>query len=128
MEKFIPNHLHLLVKGTCKNPPKDVEANNAFLNRLVEVVGMKIIAGPTSVYIDELDNRGVTGTVAISTSHSSIHVWENLEPAFFQFDLYSCLEYSEIEVIKFLNDSFELIDYSYWFIDRNNDFKLISSK
>ena len=45
----------------------------------------------------------------------------------FQFDLYSCSEFTANEVIEHLN-RFELISYTYMMIDRNSDdFKVISN-
>lgn len=128
-EKFVPNHLHLLVKGYFENPPKEENVINNFFIDLVTTVRMKVIAGPTSVYVDELGNEGITGTVTLATSHSSIHVWDRLETPMFQFDLYSCSEFTPEEVLDTLDRHFGLIDYNYWFIDRNDDiFKIISKE
>ena len=86
---FVPNHLHLLVKGNIKTPPKTEKMLNIWFSQLVNNVGMKVVAGPTSVYVNEPGNEGITGTVTLATSHASIHVWDNVKPAMFQFDLYS---------------------------------------
>jgi S-adenosylmethionine/arginine decarboxylase-like enzyme len=116
---FNPNHLHLLVKGYCKNPPKEVEVLNQWFTDLVYKVRMVVVAGPTSVYVSEEGNEGLTGTVTLATSHSSIHIWEKDTPPMFQFDLYSCSEFSAEEVINHLNE-FDLISYTYMMIDRND--------
>jgi len=124
---FIPNHLHLIVKGTFKNPPTEVDVLNKWFIELVERVSMKVVAGPTSVYVHEEGNEGLTGTVTLATSHGSFHCWDNTTPPMFQFDLYSCSEFSVEEVINHLNE-FELISYTYMMIDRNSDeFKVLSS-
>jgi S-adenosylmethionine/arginine decarboxylase-like enzyme len=124
---FIPNHLHLLVKGHIKNPPKEVEVINKWFIELVEKVSMIVVAGPTSVYVSEEGNEGLTGTVTLATSHSSIHIWDNDKPPMFQFDLYSCSCFNPEEVLEHLNQ-FGLIDYEYMLIDRNQGFKLIEHK
>ena len=124
---FIPNHLHLIVKGHIKTPPTEVTKVNKWFSDLVEKVRMVVVAGPTSVYVSEEGNEGLTGTVTLATSHASIHVWEKYQPSFFQFDIYSCSCFSAEEVIEHLNQ-FELIDYEYMFIDRNDDFKIIEHK
>ena len=118
---FVPNHLHLLVKGYVKNPPKTAETLNVWLSELVSKVDMKVVAGPTSVYVDEPGNEGVTGTITLATSHAAIHIWDAEEPAMFQFDIYSCKDYDPNVVLNHINTNFDLKE-AYWsFIDRNKD-------
>ena len=118
---FVPNHLHLLVKGYVENPPKTAETLNVWLSELVSKVDMKVVAGPTSVYVDEPGNEGVTGTITLATSHAAIHVWDVEEPAMFQFDIYSCKDYDPNVVLNHIDNNFDLKE-AYWsFIDRNND-------
>jgi len=85
---------------------------------------MKVVAGPTSVYVNEEGNEGLTGTVTLATSHASIHIWDNDKPPMFQFDLYSCSEYSPQVILDHLNE-FDLNEYEYVFIDRNDGIKII---
>lgn len=122
---FIPNHLHLIVKGTFKTPPKSEALLNDWFKRLVEKVRMVVVAGPTSIYVNEPGNEGITGTVTLATSHSSIHVWDQLDPAMFQFDIYSCSCFSAEEVLAHL-DEFGLIEYEWIYIDRNEGLELVS--
>ena len=121
---FVPNHLHLLVKGYMKTPPKTEKTLNIWFTQLVQNVGMKVVAGPTSVYVNEPGNEGITGTVTLATSHAAIHVWDKQEPAFFQFDLYSCSSFSAHEVLEHVNE-FELVSYEYMYIDRNDEMKVV---
>lgn len=122
---FTPNHLHLIVKGTIKTPPKSEDLLNDWFRRLVEKVRMVVVAGPTSIYVNEPGNEGITGTVTLATSHSSIHVWDQLDPAMFQFDIYSCSCFSAEEVLGHL-DEFGLIEYEWIYIDRNKGLELVS--
>ncbi len=125
---FTPNHLHLLVKGNIKTPPKTEKLLNIWFGQLVTNVGMKVVAGPTSVYVNEPGNEGITGTVTLATSHASIHVWDMDNPPMFQFDLYSCSEFTAKQVLDHIDDWFGLIEAHYQMIDRNgNDFKIIES-
>jgi len=125
---FVPNHLHLLVKGYITNPPKSEEILNQWFKELVSKVGMVVVAGPTSVYVNELGNEGITGTVTLATSHASIHVWDAIHPSMFQFDLYSCSEFTPEQVLNHINEHFNLQSATYQFIDRNDmEFKLIDS-
>jgi S-adenosylmethionine/arginine decarboxylase-like enzyme len=116
---FVPNHLHLLVKGYLKSPPQTEKVLNIWFTQLVNNVGMKVVAGPTSVYVNEPGNEGITGTVTLATSHASIHVWDNDKPPMFQFDLYSCCEFSPKVVLKHIDDWFGLLEAHWQFIDRN---------
>ena len=125
---FVPNHLHLLVKGYISNPPKSEETLNQWFRELVNKVGMVVVAGPTSVYVDELGNEGITGTVTLATSHASIHVWDAIHPSMFQFDLYSCSDFTPEQVLNHINEHFDLQSATWQFIDRNDmEFKLIDS-
>ena len=123
---FMPNHLHLLVKGHVKNPPKSEAILNQWFKELVNKVRMVVVAGPTSVYVDEPGNEGITGTVTLATSHAAIHVWDKQEPPMFQFDIYSCSCFEVTEVIEHLNQ-FELVDCEWLFIDRNEGLKITNS-
>jgi S-adenosylmethionine/arginine decarboxylase-like enzyme len=125
---FVPNHLHLLVKGYITNPPKSEEVLNNWLRELVNKVGMVVVAGPTSIYVNEPGNEGITGTVTLATSHASIHVWDALELPMFQFDLYSCSNFTPDQVLTHINEYFNLQTATWQFIDRNTDeFILINS-
>jgi S-adenosylmethionine/arginine decarboxylase-like enzyme len=116
---FTPNHLHLLVKGYLKSPPKNEKILNTFFKQLVTRVGMKVVAGPTSVYVSEPGNEGMTGTVTLATSHASIHVWDNENPAMFQFDLYSCSAFTAKEVLDEIDLWFGLESAHWVMFDRN---------
>jgi hypothetical protein len=55
-----------------------------------------------------------------------MHVWSEDVPPMFQFDLYSCTEFSPEEVLDCINKHFILLNYDWVFIDRNgSDFKQI---
>jgi S-adenosylmethionine/arginine decarboxylase-like enzyme len=123
---FKPDHLHILVKGTCNNPPNEVDKLNDWFTRLVSRVRMVVIAGPTSVYVSEEGNEGLTGTVTLATSHASIHIWDKNTPPMFQFDLYSCSCFDSKEIIEHLNE-FDLISAEWMMIDRNDGFKIIEA-
>jgi S-adenosylmethionine/arginine decarboxylase-like enzyme len=118
---FIPNHLHLLIKGYIKTPPKEEKLLNQWLTELVDNVGMKVVAGPTSVYVNEPGNEGITGTVTLATSHASIHVWDSETPSMFQFDLYSCSNFTPRQVLDHIDENFGLTKAFWQFIDRNGD-------
>jgi S-adenosylmethionine/arginine decarboxylase-like enzyme len=94
---------------------------NEFFKKLVNKVRMVVVAGPTSVYVNEPGNEGITGTVTLATSHASIHVWDADRPAMFQFDLYSCSCFTAEEVLEELNSWFTLESANWIMLDRNGE-------
>ena len=122
---FNPNHLHLIVRGFVNNPPKTEEVLNSWLKTLVSKVGMVVVAGPTSIYVNEPGNEGITGTITLATSHASIHIWDAVVPSLVQFDIYSCKEYDINEVLNHLNE-FGLQSCDWIYIDRNNGVEVTS--
>ena len=112
------DHKHLLISANIDNPPKKVTALNDWLKRLCTIIDMKIITGPHSVYQDEEGNRGITGIVGISTSHISIHVWDEPVPAQVKLDVYSCKPFNIHSVVEHLRE-LGLQDIKYKVIDRN---------
>ena len=123
MGKFEPFHQHLLIRGYFKNPPKETQVLNDWFTELVHNVGMEVVAGPTSVYVDAPGNEGLTGTVTLATSHASIHIWDAEYPYMFQFDIYSCKCF-ELGIIKDHLDQFGLISGEWMMIDRNEGLSL----
>jgi S-adenosylmethionine/arginine decarboxylase-like enzyme len=116
---FNPFHQHLIVKGKFKSPTKSVEVLNKWLIDLVHKVDMEVLAGPNSVYCDHPGNEGITGTIVLSTSHASIHMWDSKLPGLFQFDIYSCKPFESSTVLSHL-DQFKMSEYEFINLDRND--------
>jgi S-adenosylmethionine/arginine decarboxylase-like enzyme len=123
---FKPFHQHLLVKGKITNPTKSTDVLNQWLIDLVHKVDMEVLAGPNSVYCDHPGNEGITGTIVLSTSHASIHIWDSSTPGDFQFDIYSCKKFSPEDVLEHLN-LFGLTEYGYIVVDRNERLSISDS-
>lgn len=122
--KFIPDHQQLIVRGFVETPIRSAEDLNKWLTELVHLVDMEVVAGPTSVYVPDEGNEGVTGTVTLATSHAAIHIWDNISPALVQFDIYSCKEFEPSVVLNHLN-KMELVEYECMRLDRNDSILVI---
>lgn len=120
-----PLHKHILVRGYCSNPPKDGQIVYYWLKEFVEKIGMKIIRGPFSAYVDAEGNRGMTAVVMIETSHIAFHVWDESDPSLVQFDLYTCSELNTSVVLQEVEKFFNMTQYEYLLYDRESGFKLI---
>lgn len=125
MDIFVPYHQHLLIKCYAKNPPKEVGYLNQWFIDLVDSVGMKVVAGPTSIYVSDPGNEGLTGTVTLATSHASIHIWDNLESPLIQFDIYSCKKFTLDEVLMNFTP-WDVFDVQWVMIDRNDEITIES--
>lgn len=125
IDKFEPYHQHLLMKIWITNPPKEVNVLNKWFVDLVHKVKMEVVGGPTSVYVNHPGNEGLTGTVTLATSHSSIHIWDQGQPAMAQFDIYSCKCFTLSDVIEQF-EPWDIVKVEWVMIDRNNKPTIIS--
>ena len=85
---------------------------------------MNIIKGPYASYVSKEGNRGVTGVVMIETSHIAIHVWDEIDPALIQCDVYSCANFSSNEVLAELIEM-EVTKIDHIMLDRADGIKTI---
>ena len=116
MEK---NHKHLILNAVVKNPINDEVTCNEWLQKLVEIVNMEILIPPHSKYCDIPGNEGVTGTVVITTSHMSIHIWPQLPKPYIRMDVYSCKDFNAEQVVSFVDSTMGIVESDYLLIDRN---------
>ena len=120
----ILEHKHLIVRAELNNPPKCAEAIQEWMKSLVDTIGMKILMGPYAVYSDMVGNRGLTAVTIIETSHIAMHVWDEVEPALMQLDVYTCSKLNIDDVFAALQD-FDPHHVEYKYIDREHDLTLI---
>lgn len=99
---FKPIHKHLLIKATITNPFIKARDAKKFLVDLVNLVGMKPVTKPQAVYVADAGNEGFTGSINLATSHIAFHIWD--KSGLLMLDLYSCKEFNEHKVIKFIDD------------------------
>ena len=70
-------------------------------------------------------NRGLTAVVMIETSHIAMHVWDETDPGFIQFDLYTCSTLPIKKVIDKIVETFGLVNYRYKVLERSEGFKTV---
>jgi S-adenosylmethionine/arginine decarboxylase-like enzyme len=94
------------------------------MKKLVEKINMKILMGPYAVYSDMVGNRGLTAVTIIETSHIAMHVWDEVDPALMQLDVYTCSTLDIEDVFDALKEFLpSKIEYKY--IDREHDLTLL---
>lgn len=120
-------HLHLMLRAEIKEPIRTEAYAKQWLSELVELIDMKIAAGPISKYVDMPGNEGVTATVSVETSHIAFHIWEKLDPMILQFDLYTCGDLDHHMVLSHLYNSFNIVSAEWQLLDRAEGFKLLDS-
>lgn len=120
-------HLHLLIDANVNNPPRDEETARDWLDRLVVALGMEKLGGPWATYCDDPCNRGLTGQVWLTTSHSSFHFWDNCEQPFVKFDVYSCRDYDVATVLELFKE-FEPVSGNYMVVNRTTGDQVIQEK
>jgi len=119
-------HNHVLINGYTLLPPTDEEKTKVWMQALVDSIGMKTIQGPFASYVTKEGNRGLTAVVMIETSHIAMHVWDESDPAFMQFDLYTCSTLPVEKVVKNLEDHFGLFNHSVLVLERSEGFKIVA--
>jgi len=121
----MPLHNQLLVNGYTNNAIKSEAAAVEWMQSLVDSINMKTIQGPYASYVTKDGNRGLTCVVMIETSHIALHVWDEPFPAEIQFDLYTCGELPEEQILRKLEDELGLFDYSYMILEREKEFNVL---
>lgn len=123
----ILEHKHLIVRAELNNPPNCTTAIEAWMKKLVKQIDMNILMGPYSVYSDMVGNRGLTAVTIIETSHIALHVWDEVEPALAQLDVYTCSALNIEDVFEAMNE-WEPVKVEYKYIDRENQLTLIEKR
>lgn len=123
----ILEHKHLIVRAELNNPPNCTTAIEAWMKKLVKQIDMNILMGPYSVYSDMVGNRGLTAVTIIETSHIALHVWDEVEPALAQLDVYTCSTLNIEDVFEAMNE-WQPVKVEYKYIDRENQLTLIEKR
>ena len=111
VQTVLKEHKHVIIRAYVKNPPKEELDLKEWCSRIIMLVGMRVIGGPLAVYSEMEGNRGITAVAILDFSHLAIHVWDEVDPALVEFDLFSCKDFDPEVVLKEL-DKFELVSYT----------------
>lgn len=119
-------HKHLIVRAELNNPPYSVLDIKHWMRKLVKQIDMNILMGPYAVYSDMEGNKGLTAVTIIETSHIALHVWDEVEPALMQLDVYTCSKLNIDDVFEAIKE-FEPVKVEYKYIDRENGLTLLDN-
>lgn len=117
-------HKHLIVRAELNNPPYSVYEIKEWMRKLVKQIDMNILMGPYAVYSDMVGNQGLTAVTIIETSHIALHVWDEVEPALMQLDVYTCSKLNIDDVFEAIKE-FEPTKVEYKYIDREYNLTLL---
>jgi S-adenosylmethionine/arginine decarboxylase-like enzyme len=112
------DHHHLIVQAWVRRPLVEPAAGIRWITEVLDKLGMTLMLPPQAAYSESSGNRGLTVLAAITTSHISLHFWDELQPAELQLDVYSCKAYRKETVFEAIREQFAPISIRYKFIDR----------
>jgi hypothetical protein len=115
----------MIVQATLDKPPREKQGFEleCWVEGLIDLLGMKLAAGPIACYVTDPGNVGWTVAACIKTSHLAFHFWSEEYPARVQADVYSCAPIDPKVVVTALTH-WGLIEGSWWLYDRENEPRL----
>lgn len=117
-------HRHLILDAKVKYPPQNEDEIKTLLTDIIESIGMKVAQlsngqpNPIAWYCDDPDNRGLTATAILTTSHVALHAWDSESPGELHFDLYSCSDFDADEIVERLGKEFGIVQAQGLMVDR----------
>jgi len=118
MKNSLLVHKHLIVRAEAVTPPTDEEQLTEWMKEFVESINMKIFMGPYVKYCHMEGNQGITAVAIIETSHIAMHIWDEINPALMQFDVYSCGDLDVEAICKKIKKDFNIQKIEYKFLNR----------
>ena len=118
MKNSLLVHKHLIVRAEAIKPPKDEDQLKEWMKEFVDSINMKIFMGPYVKYFSMPGNRGITAVAIIETSHIAMHIWDEVNPALMQFDVYSCGEFDVEKICNKIKKDFDTKKIEYKFLNR----------
>ena len=101
-------HKHLIIRAEAMQAPTKEEKLKKWFEEFIRSIDMKIFMGPYVKYCDMPGNRGITAVAIIETSHIAMHIWDEVNPALMQFDVYSCGELNVENICNKIKEDFEI--------------------
>ena len=111
-------HKHVIIRAEVLSPPTNENLVSNSVKDLIERIGMKLLMGPYAKYVDMPGNRGLTVAAIIETSHIVMHVWDEVNPALMQFDVYSCGEFDPHQICDKISKDFDIRKIEYKYLNR----------
>jgi len=121
MNKIL-EHKHIIIRAEVSEPITNRNKAIKFLNRIIKAIDMKAMYGPTATYCKMPGNKGVTAFAIIETSHIALHIWDEINPALVQLDVYSCSDFNPKKVLDIL-DELQPTKVEHKYLDREKGFK-----
>jgi len=121
MNKIL-EHKHIIIRAEVSDPITNRNKAIKFLNRIIKAIDMKAMYGPTATYCKMPGNRGVTAFAIIETSHIALHIWDEVNPALVQLDVYSCSDFEPKKVLDILQE-LKPTKVEHKYLDREKGFK-----
>ena len=119
-------HKHLIIRAEAMQAPTEEEKLKKWFEEFIKSIDMKIFMGPYVKYCDMPGNRGITAVAIIETSHIAMHIWDEVNPALMQFDVYSCGELNVENICNKIKEDFEITKIEYKFLNRETGLQDIS--
>ena len=119
-------HKHLIIRAEAMQAPTKEEKLKKWFEEFIRSIDMKIFMGPYVKYCDMPGNRGITAVAIIETSHIAMHIWDEVNPALMQFDVYSCSELDVENICNKIKEDFEITKIEYKFLNRETGLQDIS--
>ena len=121
-------HKHLIIRAEANRVPTDENKLTIWMKDFIASIDMKILMGPYVKYCEMEGNRGITGIAVIETSHITIHVWDEPNPALMQIDVYSCAEFDPYKIAEKIKQDFDVVKIDYKYLNRETGLKPIRLK
>ena len=119
-------HKHLIIRAEAMQAPTEEKKLKKWFEEFIRSINMKIFMGPYVKYCNMPGNRGITAVAIIETSHIAMHIWDEVNPALMQFDVYSCGELDVENICNKIKEDFEITKIEYKFLNRETGLQDIS--